>query len=889
MKNLNYLLLTCGTLFSFCATHAQHIQNNKSRLEAENYIFNAHANKVLNDNLSLKYGASQIGNDTESPSLVLNINNIMPGLYCLESNAITDEFGSQLMAKAKTKFESLFMEMQINNQPKTKRVVAVPWNNPLQELGKFQLAENNQIKIWLPKGVILDYIDIIPYQEPTVPEAVKQYVPKITPQNHPRLWVNKESLASVKNNLNATENNEKWRQISALAENSKPKPIYTGEVNYNEELEKIIEAKAFYYLMTGDKTVGKEAIVLAKDYIKHVSFGNILDITREIGRTIHITSEVYDWCYDLLSHEEKLEFITELKRLAIDMEIGWPPFLQPVVNGHGAEAQIHRDLLSMAIAIYDEDPIPYQYCAYRIFEELIPMRKFEYDSPRHNQGINYGAYRMNWDLHAAWLFKRMSGQEVFDANIKSTADYWLYFRLPDGQMLRDGDHALRSNAGEYSYWQINPTFTFMHYSYSNNPYLKNSFERMNTNVVNPILFLLLNDPNLKSTSIPTNYPLSKDFGQIIGGMVNRTGWEDNDIKSNNVIAELKGGGYFFSNHQHNDVGALQIYHKGFHVGDLGQYKFYGTPYDMNFTKRSVSHSVMLAVDPSEKIGNIPSNDGGTRMYRKVPNSPQELVENKEYHNGTVIASSPNDIISYFSVDLTSAYSDKIKNYQRDYVFINTKEYNTPAIIILKDKMKTASPAIKKYWQINTLNTPYLGSNNSIVLTNRLDSIKSYTHVDIIYPEKDKIEKKILSNKEAHNVFGFQTTPPDTAQFESHGHRILVSPIENDNDANFLSVFQVSNSNSAEFKPQYSKLNNFDVVTVSHHMIMMCNNGELIKNEISFSVGNNEIKNVYITGLQSGKWLLKNKKGKLIQQIEVYQGKHTTELNIAKGRYKLIPQ
>src|SRR5690606_24115200 len=161
------------------------------------------------------------------------------------------------------------------------------------------------------------------------------------------------------------------------------------------------------YLMTGDKKIGREAIGLIKDYISHVEFGNILDITREIGRTIYISSEVYDWCYDIVTPEEKKIIVSNLMRLADDMEIGWPPFLQSVVNGHGNEAQVNRDLLSMSIAIYDENPQPYQYVSYALLETLVPMRKFEYQSPRHNQGVNYGAYRFTWDMHAAWLFYRM--------------------------------------------------------------------------------------------------------------------------------------------------------------------------------------------------------------------------------------------------------------------------------------------------------------------------------------------------------------------------------------------------------------------------------------------------------------------------------------------------
>jgi len=884
MKNITNLTLPFSFLIYLLPTQAQEIPR-KNRLEVENYVVAHAAEKVSNPKMSNKFGVSQIGNDTEKPSIVLTFHPNQSGLYNMHSFALNDEYGAKLMEKAKTKFESLFMEIQVNDQPRTKRVVSVPWNVPRQEIGKFNLSAKNTIKIWLPKGVVLDYIDLEPYKSPSVPDVVKNYKPSVVPQGHPRLWVNKNSLASVKENLTVGENKERWEKVSNLALQPTIKPNYQGEVSFDEQLEKVIEAKAFYYLMTKDKKIGFDAIKLTKEYISHVSFGNILDITREIGRTIHITSEVYDWCYDLLSAEDKKHFITNLKRLSIDMEIGWPPFLQSVVNGHGAEAQVHRDLLSMAIAVYDEDPIPYQYCAYRIMEELIPMRKFEYQSARHNQGVNYGAYRINWDFHAAWLLKRMSGQEVFDPNLKNTADYWLYFRLPDGQMLRDGDHALRSKAGDYDYWQINPTSFFMHYSYSQNPYLKHSFERMNASAVNSVLFLLLNDPTFKSQPIPTDYPLTKDFGPILGGMVNRTGWEDG-ANSNNVVAEIKGGGYFFSNHQHNDVGALQVYHRGFQVADLGQYKFYGTPYDMNFTKRSISHSMMLALDSAEKIGNIPTNDGGPRMFRRVPNSPREIIENPDYHNGKVLSSSGHNKFSYFSMDLTSAYSDKLKSYQRNYIFINTGREDVPALIILKDQMETAAPNIKKYWQVNTLNKPVFEQNNTIKLNSSRDSIYAYTHINFVYPTLADLDKKIHSKADAHNIFGFQVTPPDSNLFESHGHRVVLSPKNAQQKDKFLSVFQMTNSPQPITNIVHSKVGNFDQLELLDVVVLVNDSEKLGIDDMHLNISNKNSKEIYVTGIQEGKWNLVNHKGKIIHSVEVQKTKNTAIFEITKGKYNL---
>ena len=218
--------------------------------------------------------------------------------------------------------------------------------------------------------------------------------------------------------------------------------------------------------MTGEETPGREAVALTRGYLAAVEFGNLLDITREIGRAIYSAALVYDWCYPLMTSDDRESIRGDLMRLADDMEIGWPPFKQIIVNGHGNEAQVNRDLLCMAIAIYDEDPVPYRYCAYRILEELAPMRRFEYQSPRHNQGVSYGPYRFAWDMHAAWLFYRMSGKRVFDDNISEVCKFWLYMRLPNGETFRDGDGFSDGRPASLG------ATALLSYAYSNDPVLK---------------------------------------------------------------------------------------------------------------------------------------------------------------------------------------------------------------------------------------------------------------------------------------------------------------------------------------------------------------------------------------------------------------------------------
>ncbi|CAE7523301.1 hepB, partial [Symbiodinium sp. CCMP2456] len=285
--------------------------------------------------ITLKENADAgVATDRQEPDATFLVKAPTKGIYLIRTFAVVDDHGNKLMEEAKGKYDSLFMKLQVT--------------------GKFHFnGDEQKLKIWLPQGVRLGYVTIQPYVAPAV-------------------W---DKLARK-----ATQPFE-----ITFAENE--------ETPHNAALEKAAETKAFYYLMTGDEKVGREAVQLMNDYLERVEFGNILDITREVGRAIYTGSLVFDWCHDLLSDDEQATLHKNLMRLAMDMECGWPPFRQTIITGHGAEAQINRDLLSMSIALYERDPTLYQYTSYVILEHLVPMRKFEFQSPRYNQGVSYGAFR----------------------------------------------------------------------------------------------------------------------------------------------------------------------------------------------------------------------------------------------------------------------------------------------------------------------------------------------------------------------------------------------------------------------------------------------------------------------------------------------------------------
>ncbi|MDR6786307.1 hypothetical protein [Pedobacter africanus] len=843
-----------------------------------------------------KDAPSMVDAPRSAPDLVFTVQVPEAGTYEISTRAFPAGTGEGLKKDEQGNVIAAYLKIQVGGQRPTKRILYDLHQAGNQVSGKFELSGKHQeIKVWLPKYLELEYIELKNYNAPEVPLSARSYVPKIVPPNgHPRLWVTRQSLPAIKARLTEGENLAAWTQVSAAA-----KVPYKfgfnpdGEVFYQEELEKAVQIKAFYYLMTGDKKIGNEVTRLMVNYMTMLEFGNVKygDITREIGRAIYTSSLVYDWCYDLLTAKEKQLLYDKMLGLAREMEIGWPPFMDSIINGHGNEAQISRDLLAMSIALYDKNPELYKYTSYTILENLVPMRKFEYESPRHNQGVDYGAYRFGWEMHAVWLFYRMTGLSIFDDNIKSLPYYWLYMRLPDGYMLRDGDmFSVKFGGDRPLYWKQAQTM-LLSSAYANDPLIKGEFEREGGLPDNPVLFLLVNDPKLKADHNLNSLPLTKDFGTVLGGMVARTGWDSKET-SKDVVAEIKGGGYQFGNHQQADAGSLQIYHHGIQVGDIGLYLSYGSPYDYNFNKRSVAHSMMLAVDPEEPLlFRAKVRDGGTRFNQRFPLSPQQVTADPWFDNGKVLSADfgPSKLkpsFSYFKADLTGAYTAKMTNYTRGFCFLNLGREDVPAVIVLTDDMTTAKPEFQKFWQINTLNKPEQ-LNGALVLKNELKGLVGKTHVNMLVPAAADRNIEVLSGKSANSTFGerYEVVSPKA---EANGHRIMISPKKPGRHHKFLTVFQMVEGDAKPLPVLFKELEGRYQILVADRVLSMRAGGGLIQAPFSIDVENEGIYEFVLMGMEPGFWNVKRVDGKVNFNYDVVPGKNTISFKASGGKFVVTP-
>ena len=837
--------------------------------------------------------ASRVPGRNRAPDLTVRLKARRPGRYLVSTTAAADSRGKLLIPDWKRDRVDFCAKVRFDDRLPERLVIFVPWRdhqNNRWTLGKFDLTgEEQELAVQLPRGFALKTLEFSPCVSPVMPPRMAAYRPKILPPPgvHPRVWVTPDSLKRVRENLKSDEHRRIYEPFRAAALRPFRSDADPDEaMAFDRALCDAAVGKAFVRLLEDDAAVGKEAAALMTGFLHRVSFGNRIDSCREVGEAIYAASLVYDWCYDLLTPEERQFYCDKMLAMAEDLETGWPPVRQTIVNGHGNENQMCRDLLAMSIAIYDENPEPYRWLAYQVLEVLVPMKNYEYRSPRHNQGTNYGYLRYGCDLYAAWLMARMCGRQVFDPAIFDVIDYWTYMRLPGGDVLPDGDGSL-----ERRYWAY-PQTTLLAQAGRKSAQLKGEMMRQKSFEKYPMLSLLFNDPSIPVDPSFGTLPLTVDFGTVLGGMAARTGW-DISPQSSDVIAMISGGGYHFGNHQHSDSGAFQIFYRGRQVTDLGQYHFYGTPYDFDFAKRSVAHSMMLVYDPEEPfaVGNRKvANDGGIALNQTLPLKPSDLTPDSIFYRGRVryCAFGPDRMkppFSAFSVDLTGAYGKKVEQYTRSFYFLNLGKPEHPAAVIVLDRLKTARPEYRKYLQINSQHPPEI-TRDGIRLHNRNAAGTGLTHISFLLPEPENRSCETKTGLETCNVFGEQRTPPKPKRWQMTAARSMVSPKQPAQADTFLTIFQMTPDGGTPQKVDWTKNGAVLRISLADRTLICHARGDFFRKPFEFTVPHRS--QCMLADLAPGVWRLANRETGKTLECRIEAGRNVIFFPAAPGVYHAVP-
>jgi heparin/heparan-sulfate lyase len=510
---------------------------------------------------------------------------------------------------------------------------------------------------------------------------------------------------------------------------------------------------------------------------------------------------VYDWCYDLLTEDEKQEFIRQFERIAASHGPGYPASPEShAVVGHTTEGWLLTAQLPAGVAIYDESRKMYDAAAKLFFEKFIEVRNFYYPGHAHHQGDSYRA-RFVYDQAASWLFRRIGAGDVLSREQQFVPYHLIYCIRPDGQQIRTGD--TYDHSGKSGRKQLIVTLTG---SYYNDPYLLTMVDsgllhgRGGPSPGERVFELLFREPDAPKRPL-SELPKTKYFAEPIGEMVARTGW-NMGIESRDAVAYMRIGEYFLGNHQRKDFGTFQLYYRGalaissgIYQGDQGGY---GSEHWLHYYHQTISHNGLLIFDPSEEQYKSASNDGGQRYPNRGRDHPRDLatLKSQDYQMAEVTAHQfgPDEIApeySYIAGDITNAYTKKVSKVARSMVTLNTDNDTYPCALVVFDRVVSTDPSFKKTWLLHAIQKPDIQGRTITVVRDR-GKYGGKLVVESLLPEEVSIARVGGLGKEFWVESMWKNYPmhSDRREAEPGSWLVEVSPVVPAEPDDFLHVLTV---------------------------------------------------------------------------------------------------
>ena len=779
------------------------------------------------------------------------------------------------------------------------------------------------------KDEIADFVDGQYYNVP----------PIVPPSGHPRLMVRKKDIPLIKANLESEENKPMYEKVLAnVADNDDCILPLDPSVptNTNTKCLGIIEGNAFLYLLDNEKNLenGKKAIQLYKNYIGSLVCTKAASHqTRELGYTIYIGAVVYDWCYDLMTEEDKELFINTWVAYAMQLEIGWPPIAQANMNSHAVENQLMTDLIGMAIACYDERPDIWNLVGGRFFDQVIPLQDVLYSGGYFTEGSNYGMSRLQWLMYNMWIFKRMGYEDIYSKEIENVGYSYIMSIKPSSEPIPYGDIWLAGKGVQTSFADN----FYLLYTYYKNPYFKYMFYKLNPKGtitgqggggMGPVYVLLTNLEKIEQKNV-TDLPLAGYYGSTTSTILARTNWDESK-DGDGILVRMNFSKYFLGGHQHSDSGAFEIYYKGALAIDSGLYNSqpwqkpdgtnvtsldYGSEHDVNYHKLSIAHNVMLVRGAAENefggYGNTTHYDGGqlgniaslllksngevqSRANSAVINYEdleQEGVKQGEPLSYDLGPDPKNPEYSFVKADITDAYpKSSVESYVRQMMFLNLSDKDYPGAMIVFDNIKSADKSREKAWLLHVEDKPELTENTITVKRTSLGGEGRLIN-ETLLPAKNDITYRLIGGEgHEYEVDGYNYTAiKKYATYENGQWRVELVPKTQKQQDYFLNVLQISDNND-EIVPLKSELIKDDKdyvgVKIKDKVVLLSRTGESLSKKIELTVPGEEKNLSYIiTGLKSGEWQL-IKDGNVVATYDVDKTHDTAYFKADAGTYTL---
>jgi hypothetical protein len=672
------------------------------------------------------------------------------------------------------------------------------------------------------------------------------------PAGHPRVYVRTSDLPGIRAKLKQQAFRESWEMIQASN-----RPV----------------CKAFVYLMTGDETVGRQAVVEGLENLKSGHDG------RPFYNHMHKAACIYDWCYNLFSESDKASHIQAFKEFAAkDHNRGYPPDPDRTrsVTGHDCEGFVMTNLMPAGVAIYDEDLEMYTIAASIFFNQHLPACNFYYQSHMHHQGTHYNGERFVHDIATSWLFRKLGAGDVFDPGQQYVLYQLIYHLRPDGKFLKMGDD--NDGTGSSAHKRLPARLAGMYY---NDPYLLGFSEckpfskgQLDFYSIFDLLFL---EPGAPRASFD-DLPLTKYFGYPMGTMVARTGWEMG-VESRGAVIQMHIGQIYYSNHHHRDFGTFQVYYRGLLAMDTGVYQagedsMYGTDHWRDYYQQTLAHNGLMIFDPAT----LEIDHGGQQVITRETRTLESLLsENRKLGQVTGWAFGPDERqprYSYLAGDITKAYGNKAKKVTRSMVTLNTGDESYPCIFVVYDQVVSSNPAFKKAWYLHSLQEPDIDSMQTTIISDgeayHGGQYGGQLVVETLLPANARIDKVGGPGKSCWNEATQRDYTPDMSSSRSRGDElgawrieiIPSKPAEDDRFLNVLTMMDVGN-----LAPKVERLESETLVGahVAGHAVLF-HKADGVLDQAAFELPS-ETSCVVVCGVKPGLWSVTGSNG-VVQKHEV---------------------
>jgi heparin/heparan-sulfate lyase len=346
----------------------------------------------------------------------------------------------------------------------------------------------------------------------------------------------------------------------------------------------------------------------------------------------------------------------------------------------------------------------------------------------------------------------------------------------------------------------------------------------------------------------------------------------------------------FTNHQHLDAGAFQIYYQGALAVDSGVYTGssgrYGSPHCRNYYWRTIAHNCLLIYDPKEDFRPRSGygNDGGQRLPngRREPRTLDVLLHPENgYRTGKVLAQGlgPDKQAPDYSLlkgDITAAYSDKVRQVVRSFVFLNLRDKRTPAALVVFDRVVSGNPDFKKYWLLHSMEEPQL-SESAVTVDRTEHGQQGRLVLNTLLPEaRDREIEKIGGPGKEYWVFGEnfandqEPRRSERSSMELGSWRIQVSPKQASAEDVLLNVMQVADRLSGRTFP-VERVDAGPMVGCRidgpkcDWVVLFRRDGRCADDDISLRLPDEQPCRILVTDLERGSWRANRTGGESVTQ------------------------